>query len=276
MVARLKRIYRKIGINSSRVYLERFLRDVASMLPENALVLDAGAGDCPYRDLFAHARYEAADFCKSDRPYAEMNYVCDLAEIPVEDERFDMVICTQVLEHVPDPAAVLKELHRILKSGGILALSAPLYNREHGAPYDFYRYTQFGWRHLLTGAGFGIKKMQWLEGYCGTLSYQLEGAVRNLPLAPRHYGGGIVGHVVSLWVLLHKPFWLLQSILFAWLDMRHKHTTTGDPKNYAIVAERDGETTFHDVLGPAAKTVSQLQRSCAPHPHHMVGHDQAP
>jgi hypothetical protein len=49
------------------------------------LVLDAGAGRSPYRNLFRHARYEAADFAQLSTDYAPLDYVCDLTQIPVED-----------------------------------------------------------------------------------------------------------------------------------------------------------------------------------------------
>jgi SAM-dependent methyltransferase len=61
---------------------------------------------------------------------------------------------TQVLEHVPEPATVLAELHRILTSGGTLYLTVPLVWELHELPHDYYRYTGEGLRHLLEGAGF--------------------------------------------------------------------------------------------------------------------------
>ena len=77
-------------------------------------MLDAGAGEQLHRDLFSHRAYEAADFEKVDKPYAKSTYVCDLASIPVEDATFEGIICNQVLEYVPDPAAVLQEFERVL------------------------------------------------------------------------------------------------------------------------------------------------------------------
>ena len=134
----------------------------------------AGAGEGAYRAHFAQTRYEAADFQQVDKPYGQLDYVCDLDSIPVEDERYDLVLCTQVLEHLPEPADVLTELHRVLRAGGTLWLSqAPLYFPEHEQPYDFYRYTSFGLEHRLTRAGFVLDSLDWLEGYLGTLSFQL-------------------------------------------------------------------------------------------------------
>ncbi len=118
-------------------------------------VLDAGAGHGPYRSHFASARYEAADFERvPGKTYAGNHYICDLAAIPVEADRYDLVLLSQVLEHLPEPSRVLAELHRVLKPGGRIWASTPLFYEEHDTPYDFFRYTQFGLRHLFEQAGF--------------------------------------------------------------------------------------------------------------------------
>lgn len=93
--------------NSSRVWLSRENASFAASVPPGSLVLDAGAGDQPYRNLLSHCNYEAADFEKVDKPYGKSTYVCDLSAIPVEDGRYDAVLFNQVMEHVPEPARVL-------------------------------------------------------------------------------------------------------------------------------------------------------------------------
>jgi|SRR5579875_1105559 len=93
------------AINSSRVYLEQFLRRAAHSIAPGSLMLDAGAGEStPYRPLFSMHRYESADIA------GDVTYKGDLASLPVEDCRFDLIVCTQVLEHVANPADVLREL----------------------------------------------------------------------------------------------------------------------------------------------------------------------
>ena len=118
------------------------------------------------------------------KKYRQPDYVCDLVAIPVEDARFDHVVCTQVLEHLPEPLRVIAELGRVLKPGGTLWLSAPLFYAEHEKPYDFFRYTRTAWA-LLEDAGFEVGEIAWLEGYFGTLSYQVRVAGRALPTGPR-------------------------------------------------------------------------------------------
>ena len=231
-------IYASRG-NSSRVHLHRFLSRAGQAVQPGQLVLDAGSGRAPYRDLFSHARYETADFLAvKGKTYSEQDYVCDLAEIPVQDARFDHVLLTQVLEHLPEPAAVLAELHRVLKQGGTLWLTAPFFYAEHEKPYDYFRYTRFGIRHLLTGAGFRVQTIEWMEGYLGTLSYQARMMSRSLPSSPADYGGGVTGVALSIAAKASKAAARRAADGLAKLDLSYKLVGPGMPKNYQVVATK--------------------------------------
>lgn len=237
-MAILPKILRRYAKNSSRVYLEQFVQQAAQSLQPGQRMLDAGAGDGAYQRFFSHVTYESADFCQVDKAYAPMTYVCDLAAVPVESERYDLILLTQVLEHLPNPQLVLTEMLRLLKPNGTLWLSAPLFYEEHEVPFDFYRYTQFGFKQQLTQAGFQVEQTQWLEGYYGTLAYQADLAVRSLPLNPRFYGGGWAGIGGSFAALLLRPLLVVTSLLFSRLDLQYKYTAAGMCKNYALIARK--------------------------------------
>jgi SAM-dependent methyltransferase len=225
--------------NSGRLYLDRWVGQAAQSVPTGSLVLDAGAGGGLYKTYFSKHEYESADFCQVNKDYGEITYVCDLSAIPVEADRYDMVLMTQVLEHLAEPQKVLKEIYRILKPGAALWLSAPLYYEEHEQPHDYFRYTQFGFAHLLKQAGFEVESCEWLEGYFGTVAHQLKLASENLPRSPSAYGGGWRGLVVSANMVLLKPFLFVWACLFARLDLRKKWTLTGHCKNYCLVARKN-------------------------------------
>jgi SAM-dependent methyltransferase len=135
---------------------------IAASLPTGSRVLDVGAGGCPYRQLFKHCWYETHDFAQLQPSqlrdfsnYGEIDYVSDITVIPVDDRSFDAVICTEVIEHVPDPVAAIREMARILRPGGRIILTAPLGSGLHQQPYHFYGgFTPFWYRRVLAAEGF--------------------------------------------------------------------------------------------------------------------------
>lgn len=140
---------------------DRFVQEVAARLPAGSRVLDAGAGPCKYRPLFAHCQYESQDFGQytgSELKYGQIDHVSDITAIPVADASFDCVICTEVIEHVPHPDRVIAELARVLKPGGILALTAPFTSGTHMAPYHFFAgFSPYWYRHFLEAAGMRVE-----------------------------------------------------------------------------------------------------------------------
>ena len=227
--------------NSSRYRLLLENQAFAEQVPEGSLVLDAGAGEGPYRGLFEHARYESADFQRVEKEYASTTYVCDLSAIPVEDARFDFILLNQVMEHLPEPARVLAELHRVLKGGGKMIYSAPLFYEEHETPYDFYRYTQFGVRHLMESAGFRIERLDWLEGYFGTVAYQLDTMARYLPRSPAAVEGVWLSVAWAPLVAIIRPICRLGAWLFHRLEKHSKYSDSGYPKNYVAIVVKPTE-----------------------------------
>jgi hypothetical protein len=120
--------------------------------------------------------------------------------------------------------------------GGRLWLTAPLFYEEHEQPFDFYRYTQFGFRHQLESAGFQVESIEWLEGYAGTVSYQFKEAAMNLPWRPGSYGGGLLGVITAGLVAFLRAPLMAAAALLSSADVRHRFRDAGQCKNYAVVA----------------------------------------
>ena len=148
-----------------------FVSSVGSRLTPGTRLLDAGAGNAPYRELFAHCDYVTADWENSPHEHGTaVDIIGSLHDLPVADASFDAVLCTQVLEHVADPLAVLSELRRVTRPGGQLLLTVPLVWPLHEEPYDFFRYTSHGLRHLLTTARFEVVSITARNGCFTTLA----------------------------------------------------------------------------------------------------------
>ncbi len=132
-----------------------FVSDAARAMPAGTHVADVGAGDSPYRELFAHCEYVAVDWDQSVHSgVAGVDVVSSADQIDLPARSQDAVLMTQVLEHIPNPGGVLSEVQRILRVDGHVYLTVPLIWELHELPHDYYRYTPASLRLLLEGAGF--------------------------------------------------------------------------------------------------------------------------
>ena len=160
-----------------RAPVRAFVERCAASLHPGAWVLDAGAGEAPYRGLFAHCDYVTADWANSVHAGGRAaDVVAPLDALPLADAAFDLVLSTQVLEHVAAPGDVLAELARVLRPGGELWLTVPFVGELHEEPYDFFRYTSHGLRTLLEAAGLEPREIAPLSGYGTTLALVLRNA----------------------------------------------------------------------------------------------------
>jgi SAM-dependent methyltransferase len=124
----------------------------------NGDVLDVGAGAQPYRPLFpSGSRYRAIDVMVAGEAFGYDLPDTDYFEgdrWPVEEASVDVVLATETLEHVPEPAVFLAEARRVLRPGGRIVLTVPFAARWHYIPHDYWRYTPSSLWNLLDAAGF--------------------------------------------------------------------------------------------------------------------------
>jgi SAM-dependent methyltransferase len=113
-------------------------------------VLDVGCGGKPYQPLFAPyaGEYVGVDV---DNPAAELEGAVEA--LPVEDGSFQVVLCTQVLEHAEDPARAVAELSRVTAQGGRVLASTHGVQLYHPNPVDYWRWTHAGLQRLFEQQG---------------------------------------------------------------------------------------------------------------------------
>jgi SAM-dependent methyltransferase len=130
-------------LSNRRVRMQKFF----STAERVGHVLDVGAQYCPYYPLFEHKCESYTSLDIVDTPIVDI--VCNAESMPVEDCSYDLVLCTQVLEHCENPQRIVDECYRVLKPTGTLIVTVPSVYPVHGYPADNWRFMPDGLRHLL-------------------------------------------------------------------------------------------------------------------------------
>lgn len=156
-------------------------------LPAGIKILDAGAGELRWKDTCSHLQYTSQDFCQYDGvgnsdglntgkwDTSAVDIVSDITAIPVEAASFDAVLCTEVLEHIPNPELAICEFARVLSKDGILILTAPFCSLTHMAPYHFVSgFNRYWYESVLDKYGFTIEEIECNGNYILYLIQELK------------------------------------------------------------------------------------------------------
>lgn len=151
----LKEVYR--GRSASRALMHHQVRQHVAL---RGHVLDLGGGHrntyVEYLDMSAAESFVVLDL----QPTRVVHVVGSVTELPCQTESFDTVLCFNLLEHVLDYEAALREIHRVMKPGAVLYGFVPFLIGVHGDPDDYWRYTPNALRALLSKAGFSTRTLE--------------------------------------------------------------------------------------------------------------------
>lgn len=163
----------------SFIVRKEILKAVQNIIPQfKGKILDSGCGSMPYKELVLTNKnvesYIGLDI-ESGLNYEDVkpDVLWDGKIMPFENESFDVVISTEVLEHVPDPDAYLAEVKRVLKPGGMFFFTVPFLMSLHEVPHDYYRYTPYALEMIFKRTGFISAKIIPLGGYNAALAQML-------------------------------------------------------------------------------------------------------
>lgn len=109
----------------------------------DAYTLEIGSGSSYYKEYFPNR------IGLDERAGPSVDVVGDAHTLPFESEKFERILCTEVLEHLHTPQQAIDEMHRVLKPGGELILTTRFMAPIHDAPGDYFRFTRYGLGHLL-------------------------------------------------------------------------------------------------------------------------------
>lgn len=145
----------------SRLMADLVARQYQDHLKKHAKgkLLDLGCGNVPLFE--AYKAYVTDNICV-DWPHSphsndHLDYECDISrDLPFSHNSFDTVILSDVLEHIPRPEHLVKEVSRVLSPEGKLLMNVPFYYWLHEQPNDYYRYTQFALKRFIKEAGLNL------------------------------------------------------------------------------------------------------------------------
>lgn len=148
-----------------------WIEQTLKKIPEGLTLLDAGAGECQFKKYCGHLKYMSQDFGQyqgdgevglqtGSWDNSKLDIVSDITAIPLPDHSVDAIMCTEVLEHIPDPNGAIREFGRLVKPGGYLLVTAPFASLTHFAPYFFSSgLSRFYYEKHLPENGFVIEDL---------------------------------------------------------------------------------------------------------------------
>lgn len=141
-------------------------------------VLDSGCGIMPYKKIILENKdiisYIGLDIETAlDYDNVKPDYYWDGITMPFENETFDVVISTEVLEHIFNPDVYLIEVKRVLKPGGVLFFTVPFLMSLHEIPHDYYRYTPYSLEMIFKRIGFSDIKIRSMGGYNAAMAQMM-------------------------------------------------------------------------------------------------------
>lgn len=202
----------------------------AFLVNTNGNLLDLGCGESPYRFLVneksnTYFGIDIADAAKFDYYRKDVTRF-DGKTIPFEDNYFDNIICTEVLEHVEDYQTLIDEVYRVLKPGGSAVFTIPWSARYHYIPYDYYRFTPSSLQKIFS-------KFRDLK----IISRGTDVTAISSKLIVLYFRNVFPNEV---WRYIFSPFWLLitplifLAVIFGQVSLLAKFGSDLDPIGYTM------------------------------------------
>jgi 2-polyprenyl-3-methyl-5-hydroxy-6-metoxy-1,4-benzoquinol methylase len=191
-------------------------------------LLDLGCGKVSL--FFAYKDYVIDNICVDwGNTLHKSEYLdceCDLTEdLPFKDGEFDTIVLSDVLEHIPQPEHLWKEMSRMLSINGKLIMNVPFYYWIHEHPHDYYRYTKFALQRFIEGAGFRMIQIAPIGGVPEIIADIFS---KNILYLPK------IGHSLALFAQ-----WLTLAFIKTKLGEKISETTKENfPFGYFLVAEK--------------------------------------
>jgi len=235
----------QVGLRNEVVRIQ-WIAQVLRRIPDGSRILDAGCGEQQFRKFCSHLDYVGQDFAQYDgkgdgvglqtgswdHATNAPDLICDVTAIPEPNQSFDAILCTEVLEHLPDPAKALSEFSRLLKRDGVLLLTAPFCSIAHFTPYYFSTgFSRFWYETHLASLGFDIIEVSPNGSFFDYVAQEL----RRLPSIIRRH---CPGFVFVLYLVTHFLLAFPLLAMLNWISKRERGSSALLCFGYHVMARR--------------------------------------
>ena len=208
--------------------LEKRLKQYAS-----GKLLDIGCGEKPYAQMAAPFIDEhiGVDYEDTAHDQTNIDLYGTAYEIPVENNAYDTILCTDVLEHLAEPMRAVKEAFRVLKPGGYAIYTVPLFWHLHEEPHDYYRFTKYGLDYMFKENGFDVIEIKALSGFFATFGQEFAYFLNSLRRGGRRN---------PLWWIIPPIALMVQGVAFLLNKIEHSKRFTME---YIAVLKKPGNSS---------------------------------
>ena len=144
-------------LNLNDFYNRYYLEDIFSKIEtkDGSTILDLGSGASPYQNIYSKyfSKRMTADMEIRNK---KLDVIANSEYLPFKNGSFDVVLFSEVIEHVPNHILAVSEISRILNAKGYLVITWPFIYQMHELPHDYRRITEYGMKQILENAGFEI------------------------------------------------------------------------------------------------------------------------
>lgn len=220
--------------------LDLFNRDIARHI--SGRLLDIGCGRkqemfLTLVDRYIGLNHPSSSLINREDARYKTDVFGDALRLPFVDRSFDSVLALSLLEHVPEPQQVLNEAYRVLRKGGVFAATVPFYNRIHLAPYDYFRFTEYGIRYLVEQAGFKVVGIRNGGGMWKSIGARLAGYIYSDILGLGYGSDDLQTRPKKYLLPFFLPVIALIVIIFRGLDKLH--CVDKDTLHYYILCRKE-------------------------------------